>query len=474
MSRAFESLSPHRTARRGDIVAGGAFAVAGAIALFCGRAAAQAPTPPDNLVAWSGYHGSVRLNWFPSAAADGRDGRAGVTRDDLSLPPASESAAWNEPLAESAASGAIRYRIFRSDAPEGPFEMIANDLAVSWYRDDSVENGRPYSYRVSAYWESEESAPSEVATASAQAGGNRIESPLVVASPAIDGRIGAQEWSRAAVVNITAPGAASALPVIAYVMNSKTHLFVAVREPNFPFPDEFNQIGIFFDENHDGAWNAPPSRPEGSVAVIYDVNFDETWNWFRAFTGTWPFEVSSVPFGSVTSVTQSVSYVTGDAEFEVAIDLRRVPLVAREGDTIGFGLISDQTGNPPYTGDWPAGLFASSLYFKAPVLYGDLTLSGVTATPVRSDDGTETLVASPNPARDRVTFRALGAGGTQTAPGRILVFDASGRLILRLPWSPPAATWDGRDDRDRPLPAGVYFYRWEGRSAPSGRFLLVR
>jgi hypothetical protein len=387
-------------------------------------------------------------------------------------------AAWTAEAAES--GGFLTYSVFRAEGPAGGFVRIAEGLTQFWYRDDGVVNGQVYRYVVTASLGGEESLPSDEASATPVFEGHRVRSGFTQSAPLLDGRIRADEWRDARVFDITSPSTPGALPVTAYVMNSATHLYVAVRDPNFPFPDDFNQIGIYFDENRDAAWNSPPMRPEGNIWIFYDASFNEANNWFRAITGTWPDGIRFVQFGDVTTVRQGIGYLSGDPEFEVAIDLRFVPLVSEPGRTIGFAIYSDQTGNVPFTGQWPPGFLESSVYFKAPVLYGDLVLTWRPETPIR--EGTSGgIVAVPNPSAGAVTFRLGGRPGSAPAEGkaldpsaRLLVFDASGRRVAAIPWSAAETRWDPRGESGSPLPPGVYAYRLEGDRGRSGRLMLVR
>jgi hypothetical protein len=63
----------------------------------------------------------------------------------------------------------------------------------------------------------------------------------------------------------------------------------------------------------------------------------------------------------------------------------------------------------------------------------------------------------PNPARREVTFVASGGGD----PGflRLVILDAAGRAVRKVPATPDPAVfrWDGRDDAGRIVPSGVYF-----------------
>ncbi len=437
---------------------------------------ASPPGAPENVTAWSGYHESVRLTWFAPAELAAHDDLASVSRAAWETWRGSTPGAW-EPAAEDL-GGVITYRVYRADGIGGAFVRIAEGLAHPWYRDDDVVNGRAYRYVVRACLAGEESPPSAEATATPVFEGHRIRSGFTLSAPVLDGFIRASEWHDARAVDITAPGSAAALPVMAYVMNSATHLYIAVRDPNFPFPDDFNQIGIYFDENHDGAWNSSPSRPEGNIWIFYDATFNESNNWFRAITGTWPDGIRFVQFGDVTTVRQRIGYLSGDPEFEVAIDLRFVPFVSEPGRTVGFALYSDQTGNAPFTGEWPPGFLEDNVYFKAPVLFGDLFLTWRPETPVRED--AEEIVAFPNPTTGAVAFRRGAAPGAAPVTGgdaagpRLLVFDASGRRVAVLLWGIAGTRWDGRGETGARLPAGVYAYRLERDRGRGGRLVLIR
>ncbi len=74
------------------------------------------------------------------------------------------------------------------------------------------------------------------------------------------------------------------------------------------------------------------------------------------------------------------------------------------------------------------------------------------------------LFCRPNPFRADVL---LDLGRPPRDGVRLELFDASGRLVRAISW--PAGrsgvTWDGSDEQGRPLPAGLYLARIEGRSA---------
>ncbi len=113
---------------------------------------------------------------------------------------------------------------------------------------------------------------------------------------------------------------------------------------------------------------------------------------------------------------------------------------------------------------------------------GEEYLVGETAVATGLSGGRR-LAVSPNPARDgeaAILFRVpfdpdLGAAG---AAIDLSVYDASGRRIRTLESGVFAAgvrtvRWDGRDDRGRPVAAGVYFARLSTRTRVEARERIV-
>lgn len=108
-----------------------------------------------------------------------------------------------------------------------------------------------------------------------------------------------------------------------------------------------------------------------------------------------------------------------------------------------------------------------------------------TATaPIGAGDPGSRLQIYPNPARERATVSFRLSPHSPSSPlavdGSILLFDAGGRLIRRLPSRSPGpgtfqAEWDGRDEGGRTAAAGVYHARLHGaEGSTSARVVLIR
>ena len=101
------------------------------------------------------------------------------------------------------------------------------------------------------------------------------------------------------------------------------------------------------------------------------------------------------------------------------------------------------------------------------------------------------LEIRPNPFRSRVTITVGGAdksisGSAGRASGHqqpgLRIFDASGRVVrsfdvgsLLVAHRSLLVTWDGRDDRGKRLPAGVYLVRYtDAEHQETQKLVLLR
>jgi hypothetical protein len=102
---------------------------------------------------------------------------------------------------------------------------------------------------------------------------------------------------------------------------------------------------------------------------------------------------------------------------------------------------------------------------------GSNVLVQSTATGVDPAPGVSAFRIAPNPVREALRIESPGGE-------RVAVYDARGRLVRTVlgPHSGPVrATWNGTDDRGRPLASGVYFIRQERAGASTvRRFVIAR
>lgn len=94
------------------------------------------------------------------------------------------------------------------------------------------------------------------------------------------------------------------------------------------------------------------------------------------------------------------------------------------------------------------------------------------AAPEGLPSSVRTVSAQPNPFRP-------GGSLLFAAPGtarRLEIHGVDGRVVrsLTVPSGTGSVRWDGATDAGVPAPAGVYWLRWSGQSAGSGRFVMIR
>lgn len=93
-----------------------------------------------------------------------------------------------------------------------------------------------------------------------------------------------------------------------------------------------------------------------------------------------------------------------------------------------------------------------------------------------SDVHPQNVTVSPNPSRGPLRIRLTLS---RTSPTEVLICDVRGRLIRRL-WvgtsvvGAQTVSWDGRDERNGPVGAGVYFVRVRGEEDFSRAFVVLR
>ena len=129
---------------------------------------------------------------------------------------------------------------------------------------------------------------------------------------------------------------------------------------------------------------------------------------------------------------------------------------------------------------------ATTVTVKEPVLrdVDRLVMPGITevsvdlnasTTGANAFSPTAGLLALPNPSSSRMSL--VLSGRAPTEPGRLVIFDAAGRLVRELEWPAYQSSrgWDGRDGGGRLVANGVYHARLEsGTRRAQTRIVRVR
>ena len=169
---------------------------------------------------------------------------------------------------------------------------------------------------------------------------------------------------------------------------------------------------------------------------------------------------------STTLLDSTASF--GDLAVGVSADNQADPyfvqIAATPVDTV-VGMTVRFTGN--------GGAYEAFGYFTIFIDYA----SGVVESSISTRS--PRLLIRPNPARPplRITLSAAPAGDE----GNVFIYDVTGRAVRRLRLAATDGArvheivWDGRDDRNRPVPAGVYFISAEfGATGTIRKMVLLR
>ena len=181
----------------------------------------------------------------------------------------------------------------------------------------------------------------------------------------------------------------------------------------------------------------------GAIGRLENCAFEHGQVQFAGAVPVDPVYIINYPFSSPTELWPA----DGSALINAAQD---------EGQTVDLAGISVPNGQAPDIGA-----------YEAPYGY----------SPVGENDAAARLVqVRPNPFTSTTEFRFSLPQGS----GRLEVFDVAGRKVRTLSATSESvemfsATWNGRDDRGRRLPAGTYFCKvHSGRSVLTERVVLLR
>jgi len=155
-------------------------------------------------------------------------------------------------------------------------------------------------------------------------------------------------------------------------------------------------------------------------------------------------------------------------------------ITPRTSDSL-FGRFYRLLTNGTYTMRFSTAGYITKTITNIPVTSDSLTqLEVLLATDMGIEQGeiaqisASHLGAWPNPFTEHTDIRyqmhvqnVLGDAGYGMGDIMLYMYDAAGRLVRTLRQSPCAPhqivfSWDGRDDTDRKLPSGIYFYRLGG------------
>jgi hypothetical protein len=211
-----------------------------------------------------------------------------------------------------------------------------------------------------------------------------------------------------------------------------------------------NQNGVVLDPNGIAICTATNSQQFPSVTFDGTNNF-VVWQDYR--NGFWDIYGAKVDTGGVVIDTIAISLQSGD-QINPAI-------VHGGGDQVlvTYSGYTDSINSKP----------VKTMRIWGKFYPGPLGVSREVGIPGLGTNAN--LRVYPNPFREKAWVSA-------NVPGRLKVYDALGRLVRQFPKEdakPGPLVWDGRDERGRRLPGGVYFLRFEhGTGCETRKAVLLR
>ncbi len=298
---------------------------------------------PQNLNAMGGYHNSILLTWDLPAEESQQNllnsptQHGQITREKAVAENPPELT--KTPVKHSPGSGGadakllltapqtqnprhteaelLSFNVYRSTTIGGPYTLVAN-VNKQYYRDLSVNNSQTYYYVVQAVYDVGTSGYSNETSAMAILNGYVIRSTRAITPPTIDGVINSSEWSQAITTVITSTG--MSYPVMLYSMNDLNYLYLALDDLNNTAPNDYDEFGIYFDENHDYEWPVNSPSIEGNLWIDHYISSPVSSR-FRGISGVWPINLNYDSPVDDNGVTSATSFSTGHIQFEVRIDL---------------------------------------------------------------------------------------------------------------------------------------------------------
>jgi hypothetical protein len=224
------------------------------------------------------------------------------------------------------------------------------------------------------------------------AGSEMYVAPLTI-PVTCDGSIDAAEWADAYMYDVSDTSGQQDAPdplgtVFLWLKQDENGIYFAIRNNADAVLDQYDQCGLYFDDNHDGCW--PPSATnEGNNWLVYDAagNF-VAWRWWQDFDCQYPpnyvctydnvlyaYDWSPACFGIGIGPTGVVDYevMIPYGAVDEHLDLTMPP------ESLGFYMYSMDNGIGSWNGEWPSQGYATT--FREPCYFGRLICGEVEEWP---------------------------------------------------------------------------------------------
>jgi len=193
--------------------------------------------------------------------------------------------------------------------------------------------------------------------------------------PTIDGAIDAvTEWADADVIAVT-----GTLAYTMYFLADGDYLYGAFDVTGDAGLADWDQIGVYFDNENDGVWPLDCTYADGNYWIEYFAagNAVDYRTWYDAFAPA----VCDIVSGTAVTVAIALS-TDANVQYEFAVDLDGGELYGAEGESIGIRFYANDTTSGALQG-WP-----TDSTFNLPWTYATLTYPTAGGDDDTTDDDT--------------------------------------------------------------------------------------
>jgi hypothetical protein len=204
-----------------------------------------------------------------------------------------------------------------------------------------------------------------------------------------DGSIDATEWSDAYMYDVSdTTGQEDGIPdplgtVTLWLKQDDNGVYFAIRNNVDQTLDEYDQCGLYFDDNYDGCFPASATNEGNNWLVWSATGSFVQWRWIQDFDCGFPpnYVCTGDNYGGNYWWTPTCFGIgigpTGNVDYEVMIpygvideylDLTMPP------DTLGFFMYCLDNGPYVFNGEWPSQYYSST--YNEPCYYGRLICEG--------------------------------------------------------------------------------------------------
>ena len=199
-------------------------------------------------------------------------------------------------------------------------------------------------------------------------------------APTIDGAIDpTTEWAGADVIAVT-----GTLAYTMYFLADADYLYGAFDVTGDTGLADWDQIGVYFDNENDGVWPIDCTQTDGNYWLEYfsTGNVVQYRTWFDDITSTPPGPgVCSIITGTAVDLAVALS-TDANVQYEFAIDLAGGELYGAEGESVGIRFYANDTTSGALQG-WP-----TDSTFNLPWTYATLTYPNAGGDDDTTDDDT--------------------------------------------------------------------------------------